>query len=151
MRLNCCVHMPSSLALPRWNSLSHHYFFRLLLYSSLSADPFMYYSIPGVRKASILLKDVDYSDITSLGHSSSSSGSRRSSRQSETSQQEAVDHPSDGEKDAIKVSRTSRVSFECHPCVLMEDFMTDLELEFDEEELSRLDDIVTLITSLHRQ
>lgn len=151
MRFNCCVHMPF-FSLPRWNSLSQHYFFRLLLYSSLSADPFMYYSIPGVRKASILLKDVDYSDITSLGHSSSSSGSRRSSRQSEeTPQQEAVDPSERGEEDAIKVSRTSRVSFECHPSVLMEDFMTDLEQEFDEEELGRLDDIVTLITSLHRQ
>ncbi len=110
----------------------------------------MYYSIPGVRKAEILLKDVDYSDITSLGRSSSSGGSRRSSRQSETSQQEAVD-PSEGEDAAIKVSRTSRVSFECHPCVLMEDFITDLEQEFDEEELGRLDDIVTLITSLHKR
>ena len=110
----------------------------------------MYYSIPGVRKASILLKDVDYTDITSLGHSSSSSGSSsRSSRQSET-QQEAVD-PSEGGEDAIKVSRTSRVSFECHPCMLMEDFITDLEQEFDEEELGRLDDIVTLITSLQKR
>lgn len=106
----------------------------------------MYYSIPGVRKAEITLKDVDYSDITSLGRSSSSSA-----RQSET-QQEAAD-PSEGEEDAaIKVSRTSRVSFECHPCVLMEDFITDLEQEFDEEELGRLDDnIVTVITSLHKR
>ena len=103
----------------------------------------MYYSIPGVRKAEITLKDVDYSDITSLGRSSSA-------RQSET-QQEAAD-PSEGEEDAaIKVSRTSRVSFECHPCVLMEDFLTDLEQEFDEEELGRLDDIVTLITGLHKR
>ena len=112
---------------------------------SLSADPFMYYSIPGIRKAEITLKDVDYSDITSLGRSSSSA------RQSET-QQEAADPSSEGEEDAaIKVSRTSRVSFECHPCVLMEDFITDLEQEFDEEELDRLDDIVTLITSLHKR
>ena len=104
----------------------------------------MYYSIPGVRKAEITLKDVDYSDITSLGRSSSSA------RQSET-QQEAAD-PSEGEEDAaIKVSRTSRVSFECHPCVLMEDFITDLEQEFDEEELGRLDDIFTLITGLHKR
>jgi hypothetical protein len=114
----------------------------------------MYYSIPGVRKAEILLKDVDYSDITSLGRSSSSSsgGSRRSSRQSETQQEASVDPSELGEEDAsIKVSRTSRVSFECHPCVLMEDFITDLEQEFDEEELGRLDDIVTLITSLHKR
>jgi hypothetical protein len=114
----------------------------------------MYYSIPGVRKAEILLKDVDYSDITSLGRSSSG-GSRRSSRQFET-QQEASADPSelgDGEDSAIKVSRTSRVSFECHPCVLMEDLlMTELEQEFDEEELGRLDDILdTLITSLHKR
>lgn len=112
----------------------------------------MYYSIPGVRKAEITLKDVDYSDITSLGRSSSSSSS--SARQSETQQEAAADaDPSEGEEDAaIKVSRTSRVSFECHPCVLMEDFITDLEQEFDEEELGRLDDnIVTVITSLHKR
>jgi hypothetical protein len=104
----------------------------------------MYYSIPGVRKAEILLKDVDYSDITSLGRSSSG-GSRRSSRQFETQQEASAD--------PIKVSRTSRVSFECHPCVLMEDLlMTELEQEFDEEELGRLDDILdTLITSLHKR
>ena len=44
-------------------------------------------------------------------------------------------------------------SFECHPCVLMEDLlMTELEQEFDEEELGRLDDIfVELITSLHKR
>ena len=113
----------------------------------------MYYSIPGVRKAEILQKDVDYSDITSLGRSSSSGGSRRSSRQSETQQEASVDPSELGEEDAsIKVSRTRRVSFECHPCVLMEDFfLTDLEQEFDEEELGRLDDIVTLITSLHKR
>ena len=64
----------------------------------------MYYSIPEVHQASVLFKDVDYSDIT-----------RRSQ---------------EGEA-ASKVSRRTRVSFECHPSVILEEIMGD---EFDEEQ-----------------
>ncbi len=89
----------------------------------------MYYSIPGVLKASLNLKEVDYSDITSLCHADShpSSPSRP---------QEEV------EDDASKVSRRTRVSFECHPSMLLEDMMDDLDQELGGEVLD-LEDILT--------
>eukprot|EP00984_Skeletonema_dohrnii_P003732 scaffold1290_cov112-Skeletonema_dohrnii-CCMP3373.AAC.10 len=94
------------------------------------SDPFMYYSIPGVLKASLTLKDVDYSDITSLCHDDSHTSSPP------RSQEEA-------ENDAGKVSRRTCVSFESHPSVLMEDLMNELDQEFGDQ-LNDLDDIVSM-------
>eukprot|EP00985_Skeletonema_marinoi_P026880 scaffold21255_cov217-Skeletonema_marinoi.AAC.2 len=90
----------------------------------------MYYSIPGVLKASLTLKDVDYSDITNLCYDDSHTSSPP------RSQEEA-------ENDAGKVSRRTCVSFESHPSVLMEDLMNELDQEFDDP-LNDLDDIVSM-------
>jgi len=60
-------------------------------------DPFMYYSIPGVRRAKVLMRDVDLAD---LGSSSSDGGPRRR-----------------------KVSRSTCISFECHPDLILEGLM----------------------------
>ena len=81
----------------------------------------MYYSIPGVLKASLNFEDVDYSDIAN---------------QSNAESQTADD-------DASKVSRRTRVSFESHPSMLMEDMLDDLDDEFGDE-LPDLDEILSL-------
>jgi hypothetical protein len=73
----------------------------------------MYYSIPAVHKASLLFTDIDYSDIVT------------SNRQADF----------DSHASQVQVSRRTRVSFECHPSVLMEDIMNEFEEEFDEQSL----------------
>ena len=93
--------------------------FAISIYSA--TDPFMYYSIPGVLKASLNLKEVDYSNISSLSHVDSHPSSPQPQEEVET--------------DASKVSRKSRISFECHPSELLEELMDDLDGEFDCEEL----------------
>ncbi|KAL7536576.1 hypothetical protein ACHAXR_007250 [Thalassiosira sp. AJA248-18] len=76
-------------------------------------DPFMYYSIPGVRSATVLMKDIDTSN---LGASSMS--------------RTCVSHPSrlqtqDKASPSQKVTRSTCISFECHPDLLLEDFVND--------------------------
>jgi hypothetical protein len=92
----------------------------------------MYYSVPGVHKASVLFKDVDYSDIASLSRADDGA---HSSRQGQGQYQ-----PSQEGEAASKVSRRTRLSFECHPSVLMEEIMGDMfeEQEFDELDLDGL-------------
>lgn len=82
----------------------------------------MYYSIPGVLKASLNFENVDYSDITN--------------------QSDAESHPA--EDDASKVSRRTRISFESHPSVILEDMLNDLDEEFGDL-LHDLDDIVSML------
>ena len=98
---------------------------------SFSSDPFMYYSIPGVRQASLRHNDVDYSDIASLSRAVSLPSSPSRSRPSQAQEE--------GEGDACKVSRRTCISFECHPDVLMEDLMDemvqelgDLSIDYDD-------------------
>jgi hypothetical protein len=86
----------------------------------------MFYSIPGVLKASLNLTDVDYSDIPNLSHADSMHQHSRPSRSKQQHEAEASQH------DANKVSRRTRISFECHPSVIMEDFAAELEQEFGE-------------------
>jgi len=94
----------------------------------------MYYSIPGVLKASHNLEDVDYSDMTNLSHADSSNRSGQS-----RSQEEAED-------DASKVSRRTRVSFECHPSPsLLKDILGDLEHELGDDQLLDLDAVVSML------
>mmetsp|Transcript_27721 Transcript_27721/g.59207 ORF Transcript_27721/g.59207 Transcript_27721/m.59207 type:complete len:169 (+) Transcript_27721:211-717(+) len=85
-------------------------------------DPFLYYSIPGVRAARVTLKDVDYSDMNALCHcvSSVSLMSQQPKRQAPATTQ---------------VARRSCVSFECHPSLLLEDILDD----FSDDEFSLLD------------
>ena len=75
-------------------------------------DAFLYYSIPSVRRAE-------------LGFSDSS----RSSRALDSQAPAAA---------STTVKRCTRVSFECHTDLLMEDYLSE-DLDFDEEELARID------------
>ena len=78
-------------------------------------DPFMYYSIPGARKATVLMQEaIDLSNLIGAGQAV----------QDETPQA------------SQKVSRSSRISFECHPDLLLADNMlNDFHgLDFEDEE-----------------
>jgi hypothetical protein len=72
----------------------------------------MYYSIPGVHKATILHNDVDYSDVTALEDADLQHP--RASQQWETT-----------EMTETKVSRRTRVSVECHPDLIIESMNDD--------------------------
>ena len=67
-------------------------------------DPFMYYSIPGARKATVLMQAIDLSNLIGDGQAV----------QDETPQA------------SQKVSRSSRISFECHPDLLLGDVLNEL-------------------------
>ena len=71
------------------------------LKSAKKQDPFMYYSIPGARKATVLMQDLDLSNLIGAGQAV----------QDETPQA------------SPKVSRRSRISFECHPDLLLADML----------------------------
>ncbi len=78
-------------------------------------DAFLYYSIPSVRRAE-------------LGFSDSSRSSR------------VLDSPAAAEASAsTTVKRCTRVSFECHTDLLMEEYLSELDEQFDEEDLARID------------
>ena len=76
-------------------------------------DPFMYYSIPGARKATVLMRDIDLSNLIGAGQAV----------QGETPQA------------SQKVSRSTRISFECHPDLLLNDFH-GLDSEDEEEPMN---------------
>ena len=83
-------------------------------------DPFLYYSIPGVRSATLLMKDIDETNIgvSELTRSHSSSCPSRL--------ENGV-----GKSDELeKVTRSTCISFECHPDRILED---DFPLEGDED------------------
>ena len=85
-------------------------------------DSFMYYSIPGVRKATVLMQDIDMANLgATLGHAVQDEAPQISQ----------------------KVLRSTRVSFECHPDLLLVDLMNELEgLDLEnlgEEDLSDMD------------
>ena len=85
----------------------------------------MYYSIPGVLKASLTLNDVDYTDIINLSHTDS--------------------HPA--EDDSSKILRRTRVSFESHPSVLMEDMLDQLDQEFGHD----IPDVVDMFSMFEKR
>lgn len=87
----------------------------------------MYYSIPGVLRATLNLKDVDYADIKNLTHSDSHPRPSRSH--------------SKLKDDKNKVTRRTRVSFESHPIVLdeLEQGFDDLLIIID------MDDFVSML------
>ena len=63
-------------------------------------DPFMYYSIPGVRKATVLMQDIDMTNL--------------------------IGAPEQAPQVSQNVSRKSRISFECHPDLLIENFLNNM-------------------------
>ena len=101
--------------------------------SSISVDPFMYYSIPEVHRASLYHKNVDYNDITGLSDSDDSRSSSRRQSESQEGEEPTEQPQAETAEDARKVSRNTRVSFECHSSVLLEDIMDEMEQGFDEE------------------
>ena len=62
-------------------------------------DPFMYYSIPEVQRATVLMQDIDLTNILR--------GAPAQEAQDETP------------RASQKVSRSTRISFECHPDLLL--------------------------------
>ena len=84
-------------------------------------DAFLYYSIPSVRHA-----ELGFSDP---------------SRSSRVLDSPAAAAASEEASASTTVKRCTRVSFECHTDLLMEDYLTeDLDEQFDEEELARMID-----------
>ena len=73
-------------------------------------DSFMYYSIPGVRKATVLMQDIDMTNLIGAPEQVAPQVSQ-------------------------KVSRKSRVSFECHPDLLIENYLNKIMggLDFEDE------------------
>ena len=77
-------------------------------------DSFMYYSIPGVRSAKVLMKDIDTSNL----EASQFRNCILCPSRLETVQDKAQPRT---------VTRSSRISFECHPDLLLEDLLNDAE------------------------
>jgi len=77
-------------------------------------DPFMYYSIPGVRSAKVLMKDIDTSNLKASGIRNCISCPSRLQTVQDKAQSQTV-------------TRSSRISFECHPDLLLEDLLNDVE------------------------
>ena len=82
-------------------------------------DPFLYYSIPGVRRAELHSQEVDMSKLLDDDRS----GRRSSCRPARHEESEAATSSS------TKVKRCTRLSFEYHTDVLLEDFL----LGYDEK------------------
>ncbi|KAL3776282.1 hypothetical protein HJC23_003152 [Cyclotella cryptica] len=87
------------------------------------SDPFMYYSIPSLRSATLRGEDVNESAVLNLMP-------RRGSKRSETESQRDV-------ASKRTVSRRTRISAECHPDLLMEDIFPtgDFTSSFDKLKL----------------
>jgi hypothetical protein len=82
------------------------------LQSLKEQGPFLYYSIPGVREATIRLENVDMHQIAQNGLGRGCQSCRPASIQTDASTSEPI----------MKVKRYTWLSFECH---------TDLLLDFD--------------------
>lgn len=119
-KINEVKHVPMSIFKPR--SLTREYDIRDMSENDLESlettDPFLYYSIPGVRAAKVALKDVDHSDVDAL--------CRAMSNASVTKSQPPL-------AGSTRVARRSCVSFECHASVLMEDVLVELDDLSDDE------------------
>lgn len=104
-----------------------------------ASDAFMYYSVPTLRRAALLNKD---SDVNFQVHASSGSSSMD------------VDDGHDGETSVVK--RQTRVSTECHPDFMFEEYYsglgngddTDCEEDSDDEEEDFLMAVVAAKASL---
>jgi len=90
---------------PLWKPWCFFFFF----FPPYETDPFLYYSIPKVREATLSLKEVDYSEVSQL---------------------------------TCKVSRKTRVSFESHEAVAMNELYGDELDGLKDESLGELDDFL---------
>jgi len=108
-----------------------------------SQDPFMYYSIPGVRSAKMLFNDDMDIDTTRLSEAQDGESVRRRScpdriettidDESDSSSDESSCAPSAPQEEPQcqrqafkKVTRETRISFECHPDLLLEDILDEI-------------------------
>ena len=86
-------------------------------------DPFLYYSIPGVRSANLLMMDIDDTNLGAselLNRASISRPPRLESNQDQNTDE------------SQKVARSSCISFECYPDMILDD-----EIPSDGEEWRR--------------
>ncbi|KAL7430630.1 hypothetical protein ACHAXM_002285 [Skeletonema potamos] len=101
-------------------------------------DPFLYYSIPGVRNAAVRFN----ADADNM-HQLAQDGLRRNCASCPASMQGTATN-----EESAKVKRCTRVSFECHTDLLLEDLMEDEDIDMDLEKrlnnlrLGRLDDVL---------
>jgi hypothetical protein len=97
-------------------------------------DPFLYYSIPSIRRKSYLCDDGDDGDATMMRVASSSS--RRLSLPSDFRQNHAAlckVVPEDARRRESIVRRTSRLSTEAHPTLILEEMMMQELQELDDD------------------
>jgi hypothetical protein len=73
-------------------------------------DPFMYYSIPEVRSAKVLMRDIDTYNLL---------GGAPQGVQEQSAQELAPPK-------SKRVRRTTRLSFECHPDLILGDVLNEL-------------------------
>ncbi len=94
-------------------------------------DPFLYYSIPGVRNATVRLDTVDMHQLAQDSLRRNCASCPASIQTSDTS-------------DAVaKVKRCTRVSFECHADLLLEDLFDDnFDMDMDDISLERMDGVL---------
>ena len=96
-------------------------------------DPFLYYSIPGVRDATVLLEHADLHQVAQNG--------LQTSRTSEP---------------VAKVQRCRRLSFECHPDLLLRDLILENDTDVHDDmgnpqeglSMESLDDPISGLVSL---
>ena len=100
-------------------------------------DPFLYYSIPGVRSAELLGKDIDTSDLGTCQFKSASCCPTRSQRRQIRGRSHTV-------------TRSTRISFECHPDLLYDDVFSSSEEDWDGSD-DALDLVLERLLAAERQ
>ncbi|KAL7465241.1 hypothetical protein ACHAXS_005571 [Conticribra weissflogii] len=78
------------------------------------ADPFLYYSIPTIKSAELLLRDVDYSNLD-----------KSSIRRNCISCPSRIESEGNNASLPFEVKRKSRISFECYSDLLLEDLFAE--------------------------
>ena len=105
------------------------------LESIKKTDAFLYYSIPAIRSAEVLMQGTETSDEVQQGWRTIRSSSPS------TRLQTAQDNKSES---SLTVTRSTCISFECHPDLLLEDMMSDC---FDDDSDDAEDPLDTFLTS----
>ena len=92
-----------------------------------TTDPFMYYSIPGVHRASMYLQDIGHSNTEALCSSEVQTPRSRSSPPTNKKP-----------KRSTTVTRRTNISCEAHPDVIMAELLDELE-DLSEDVVKSLD------------
>ncbi|KAL7471846.1 hypothetical protein ACHAXS_012157 [Conticribra weissflogii] len=98
-------------------------------------DPFLYFSIPAIKKAEYLSQNVDISrlDKAAIRRNCSCPGRMETEEFSQVSR---------------TVSRKSRISFECHSSLIMSSFHDEILNEKNRGEAQHLDDDIDILSLL---